>query len=382
MAMVDPSVRRRTGTVIAIFWVSLALVAYAYVGYPCLLALWARLRPRAARRRRLPATAPGVSIIVAACNEAPRIQARLDNLLSLAYAGPMQIVVVSDGSTDATADVMKAYRNRVDFVEIPPSGKAAALNAGVRRARHPILVFADARQTFAADAIAELVAHFVDPSIGGVTGELVLDCEGTHERASESKVGEGVGLYWRYEKWIRRNESLVHSTLGATGAIYALRRRLWTPLPAGTILDDVLAPMRVVLQGHRVVFGDRAKAYDRAAIDGLEEQQRKARTLEGNYQILALEPALLHPLRNPVWLQYVSHKIVGRLIAPFALMTLFASSVALAAEGGLYAVALAGQALVYALATYGAARDGWARGTRSSVAAGRWSRPRVQQGVR
>jgi cellulose synthase/poly-beta-1,6-N-acetylglucosamine synthase-like glycosyltransferase len=366
---------------IAIFWVSLALVVYAYVGYPCALALWARLRPRPVRRRRLRAAAPGVSIIVAARNEGARLPARIDNLLSLAYARPVQIVVVSDGSTDATADVMQPYRNRVDFIQIAASGKAVALNVGVRRARHPILVFADARQTFAANTVEELVAPFVDRSIGGVTGELVLDCEGAHQRASESTVGEGVGLYWRYEKWIRRNESLVHSTLGATGAIYALRRRLWTPLPAGTILDDVLAPMRVVLQGHRVVVGDRAKAYDRVAIDGPEEQQRKARTLEGNYQILALEPALLHPLRNPVWLQYVSHKIVGRLIAPFALMTLFASSVALAPEGGVYAVTLAGQALVYALATYGAARDGSARGTRSSVAAGRWSRPRVQSGV-
>jgi biofilm PGA synthesis N-glycosyltransferase PgaC len=366
---------------IAVFWISLAIVAYAYVGYPCALALWARLKPRPARRRRLRAAAPGVSIIVAARNEASRLPARLDNLLSLAYAGPVQVVVVSDGSTDGTADVMQRYRDRVDFTHIPASGKAAALNAGVRRALHPILVFADARQTFAANAVAELVAHFIDPAVGGVTGELVLDCETVGGQATPSRVAEGVGLYWRYEKWVRRNESLVHSTLGATGAIYALRRRLWTPLPPGTILDDVLAPMRAVLQGHRVVFDDRAKAYDRAAADGQEEQHRKARTLEGNYQILALAPGLLNPLRNPVWLQYVSHKIVGRLLVPFALMTLFASSVALASESPLYSAALAAQVLFYGLALYGAARDGSARSKRPD-AVQRWARARVQQGIR
>jgi cellulose synthase/poly-beta-1,6-N-acetylglucosamine synthase-like glycosyltransferase len=365
---------------IAIFWVSLAVVVYAYVGYPCALALWARLRPRSARRRRLREAAPGVSIIVAARNEASRLPARIDNLLSLAYAGPVQIVVVSDGSTDATGDVMQPYRNRIDFIQIPASGKAAALNAGVCRARHPILVFADARQTFAANAVAELVAPFVDPSIGGVTGELVLDCE-ANQGETDSSVAEGVGLYWRYEKWIRRNESLVHSTLGATGAIYALRRRLWQPLPPGTILDDVLTPMRTVLQGHRVVFDDRAKAYDRAAADGEEERHRKARTLEGNYQILALEPALLNPLRNPVWLQYVSHKIVGRLITPFALMTLFASSVALVYDGPFYIAALAGQLLLYGLDVYGAARDRSAASRRPASAVQRWSSPRVQQGA-
>jgi cellulose synthase/poly-beta-1,6-N-acetylglucosamine synthase-like glycosyltransferase len=367
--------------VIVIFWVSVALVVYAYVGYPCALALWSRLRPRPARRRRLRAAAPGVSIIVAARNEAARLPARIDNLLSLAYAGPVEVIVVSDGSTDRTAEVMKRYQHRIDFIQIPAAGKASALNAGVRRARHPILVFADARQTFAVNAVAELVAHFVDPSVGGVTGELVLDCETTQSQTTDSKVAEGVGMYWRYEKWMRRNESLAHSTLGATGAIYALRRRLWRPLPAGTILDDVLAPMRAVLLGYRVIFDDRAKAYDFAASDGLEEQHRKARTLAGNYQILSLERALLNPFRNPVWVQYISHKVVGRLLAPFALMTLFASSVALASEGLLYTSALAGQLLLYGLAVYGAARDGSARSRRPS-AAPRVARAHVRQSVR
>ena len=141
--------------------------------------------------------------------------------------------------------------------------------------------------------------------------------------------------------------------LGATGAIYAMRRSLWRPLPADTILDDVLTPMRVVLAGYRVVFNERARAFDRAAADAEAEARRKVRTLAGNYQILALEPALLVPWRNPVWLQYVSHKL-GRLAVPYALLATFSSSVILAGSHLLYALALAGQVLFYLLAGAGA----------------------------
>ena len=267
-----------------LFWSSLALIVYAYAGYPCALALAAWLRPRRIRKRPVTPPAPGVSIVIAARNEASRLPRRLENLLALPYPGPRQIIVVSDGSTDDTSRVLARFP-QIELVEIEASGKAAALNAGVARARHDLLVFADTRQTFAGDALLEMVANFADPEVGGVTGELVLDCERPSNGPIDSNVAEGVGLYWRYEKWLRRQESLVHSTLGATGAIYALRRSLWQPLPSGTLLDDVLAPMRVVLGGSRVVFEERAKAQDQVAGDGGEEQRRKVRTLAGNYQI-------------------------------------------------------------------------------------------------
>src|SRR5262249_4083990 len=154
-----------------------------YAGYPALLALWGKL---VGRRPVIPGASralPDVSIIIAVRNEADRLPARLDNLLSLDYpAADRQIIVVSDGSTDRTAEVLARYGRRIDVVILPPSGKAAALNAGVDRARHGILVFADARQTFAANALRALTAPFADPSVGGVTGELVLGCESTGGR--------------------------------------------------------------------------------------------------------------------------------------------------------------------------------------------------------
>jgi cellulose synthase/poly-beta-1,6-N-acetylglucosamine synthase-like glycosyltransferase len=296
-------------------------------------------------------TTPAVSIIIAARNEADRIGPRLDNLLALDYPRrQIQIIVVSDGSTDGTAEVLRRYAPTVEAVHLTSGGKARALNAGVARARHDLLVFTDARQQFAPDALRRLVSPFTDRTVGGVTGELVLDCE--RRGAPAAGIAEGVSGYWRYEKWLRRQESLINSTLGATGAIYALRRHLWQPLPEQTILDDVLAPMRAVLASTRVVFESGAQAFDRTA-SAPAELRRKVRTLAGNLQILWLEPRLLSPFSNPVWLQYLSHK-VGRLLVPYALIALLVSSAVLAPTSRMYTLAFAVQVAFYLLALYGA----------------------------
>jgi poly-beta-1,6-N-acetyl-D-glucosamine synthase len=345
-----------------LFWLSALLIAYVYVGYPVLLAVWVmKWRRPIKRNARRVHPLPGVSIVIAARNEAPRLPERITNLLELDYPEDRrQIIVVCDGSTDGTLEAVAPFRPAVDLVCVQSCGKALALNAGVARARHPILVFADARQTFAPDALLALVAPFTDPSIGGVSGELVLDCE--TQAATTSTVAEGVGLYWKYEKTLRRLESAIGSTLGATGAIYALRKSLWRPLPPDTMLDDVLAPMRAVLRGARVVFDERAKAFDRIAPDADAESRRKIRTLAGNVQILWLEPRLLLPWANPVWLQYVSHKL-GRLLVPYALLGLLAANIALAGESAFYLVTLIAQCAFYLLAGYGACLEWW----RSSV---------------
>ncbi len=345
----------------AVFWLSVALIAYVYAGYPVLLAIWARIATIGAARGgvhdaspRRPSALPPVTIIIAARNEARRLPSRIDNLLASDYPKDcMQIVVASDGSTDATLDALEPYASTVELIMLPPGGKARALNAAVARARHPILVFADARQRFAPDAIRRLVRHFERLSVGAVSGELVLDCE---QGASASTVAGGVGAYWKYEKWLRRREAVVGSTLGVTGAVYAMRRVLWEPLPPDTILDDVLGPMRVVLRRYRVLFDATAVAFDEAAGDVVVETQRKVRTLAGNFQLLALEPRLLVPGLNPVWLQFMSHK-VGRLAVPYALLTLLASSAWLAPRSWVYAAALAAQLAFYGLAAYGAVLD-------------------------
>jgi biofilm PGA synthesis N-glycosyltransferase PgaC len=340
-----------------LFWASMLLLAYVYAGYPLLLALWSAVAARPVAKRTCwskdAGPWPSVSVIVAAHNEGPRLSKRISNLLDQKYPGPLEILVGSDGSTDNTRAVLAQYDDRVRLLELPRGGKPMALNASVAAATGEIIVFADARQRWARDAILELVSNFHDPDVGGVTGQLILQSELAPDQF-ESTIDEAVGLYWKYEKWLRRHESRVRSTIGTTGAIYALRRSLWQPLPETTLLDDVLAPMRVVLAGWRIVFDETAHAFDRAAPNSAAETKRKTRTLAGNYQILALEPRLLLPFVNPVWIQYASHKL-GRLVAPWALIAAFVTSAFLAAEGWPYAVALVVQIGFYGLAALG----GW-----------------------
>jgi biofilm PGA synthesis N-glycosyltransferase PgaC len=375
------------------FWLLCAFVVYVYVGYPVLLHAWARVCRRAERGRTLVDITPSVSIVIAGRDEGARIAGRVDNLRQLDYpASRRQIVIVSDGSTDNTRDILEQLRGEVTPVEVEAGGKARALNAGVAEATNDILVFADMRQGFAPDALRALVAPFRDPAVGAVSGELVLNGESRDRRSDEerraeeerraiedrrraarqslgqrkgrrrwsirraifqSTVAEGVGAYWRYEKQIRRDESATGSVVGVTGAIYALRRSLWQPLPPDTILDDVLAPMRAVMAGYRVIFEERACAFDRTASDAQAEGRRKLRTLAGNYQLLYLEPSLLLPWRNPAWVQFVSHK-VGRLIVPYVLPVLLVLSFLLAPRSAVYAAALVAQSLFYILAGYGA----------------------------
>jgi len=359
-----------------LFWLSIGFVVYVYAGYPALLAAAVRLRQRryqlsgvscqgAGRNQERDRNQelPGVTVILAARNEAERLPGRIANLLASDYPRDrMQIIVASDGSTDDTVDVLARYRQRITLLQLPPRGKAAALNAAVWQARHPILVFADARQRFARDAIRRLVAGFTDSRVGAVSGELVIDCEHSADAAERSTIGDGVGAYWKYEKWLRHREGVVDSTIGVTGAIYAMRRWLWQPLPTDAILDDLLGPMRIVQRGYRVVFQPAARAFDHAASDAGTELRRKVRTLAGNFQLLRYEPHFLVPGRNPVWLQFVSHKL-GRLLVPYALIAVLVSNAFLLSSGIFYALTFAAQVAFYGLAAYGALLDQRARVT-------------------
>jgi cellulose synthase/poly-beta-1,6-N-acetylglucosamine synthase-like glycosyltransferase len=325
---------------------SLLVVLYAYAGYPLVLWVWSVYQRRTVLRASI---IPPVSIVIAAWNEAPRLAARIENCLKQEYPfDRLEVVVVSDGSSDDTESVVHGYAPRVVRLVILAArqGKAAALNEGVAQATGDIIVFADARQQFSLTSVACLVANFSDPSVGAVSGELILESD------PESGGAEGVGVYWKLEKWIRRKESESGSVVGVTGAIYAIRRALFTPLPPGTILDDLLVPMRIAMKGYRVLFDDRAKAYDRVSREYRDEFARKVRTLAGNYQAMVLCPDLVKPWRNPLWFQFMSHKVC-RLAVPFMLMVLFVSSAVLAADFPYTLVFLA------QVAGYFAALIGW-----------------------
>lgn len=329
----------------AIFWACALLLAYTYVGYPVLIRARAALAPRPVRAR---AGEPTVSLVIVAHNEAARIGARLENALALDYPRDrLEILAVSDGSTDGTAERARAWEPLgvavLDF-EVR-RGKPAVLNDVVPKARGGIVVLGDARQRFDRQALRALVAPFADPAVGAVSGELILTNE------AGAPVGEGVGVYWRYEKLVRKAESRVDSTIGATGAIYAIRRDLFQPIPADTLLDDVLIPIRIARQGYRVLFEAGARAWDRAAATPGEEFTRKVRTIGGTFQLFARERWVLDPLRNRLWLQAVSHKGL-RLLGPLLLAGAFGAALPLLGRP-VYRWALGAQALFYGAALAG-----------------------------
>ena len=326
-----------------VFWISLAVIAYAYAGYAVLLAVLSRLSTRPVHTA---AFQPSVSVILAAHNEEANLTRKLNNLFALDYPAPsLQIVIASDGSTDRTDAILAEHTPRVTPVYLPtPGGKALALNAAVDQARGEILVFMDVRQTVDPDAITKLAACFADPSVGAVSGELHLETE------TGRPSPEALGIYWKIEKLVRKLESRTGSVVGATGALFAMRRELYRPLPAGTLLDDVLSPMNAARAGKRILFLETAIARDRIFSEPGKEFGRKVRTLTGNYQLLQLAPWLLSP-RNPLLFRLISHKLL-RLLVPFLLLLMLLSSAL--APGPLYRVAFVLQLLLYTTALIGA----------------------------
>lgn len=327
-----------------LFWLCAICVAYSIAGYPLLLAVVGLFRNRP---RSLAPFSGSVSIVLVVRNEEVTLERRLDELLQqLRHWGqPGEIVVVSDGSTDATVAIAQkcAQAGPVRVLDRPiNTGKSAALTAGCLTCQSDVLVFADARQRWAPDALVHLLENFAEPAVGGVSGALHLE--------TAPGVMAGVGVYWRYEKWIRRMESQIHSQVGVTGAICAVRRALFRPIPEGTLLDDVYWPLQVVLQGFRVVHDARACAFDRLSLHPRDEFRRKVRTLAGNFQMPLLLPAALVPWRNPVWVQWLSHKLL-RLAVPWALMGMLLASFFL--EGWFYQAAFWVQVAAYGLAVVG-----------------------------
>jgi poly-beta-1,6-N-acetyl-D-glucosamine synthase len=324
-----------------LFWAAAFLISYTYLGYVAWLWLQAQLSPWPTLRGEPDAS---ISIVMVVRNEERWIEGKLRNLLELDYlAERWQIVVVSDGSTDSTDGILRKYADDPHIQVLMNQfsrGKAAGLNDAIDLAAGEIVVFTDVRQKIEPGAIRLLLENFADPEIGCVSGALMLG------NPESGEAGKGLGLYWRIEKKIRELESASGSVVGATGALYAVRREVLAEVPEGTILDDVYIPMQVLRQGKRVVFDGRARAWDVPDLGGGLEFARKVRTLSGNYQLVQLAPWLISR-QNPVFGRFVSHKLL-RLAVPFAMAIMLLASLWL--RGPFYRAALGLQLAFYALA--------------------------------
>jgi len=321
-----------------IFLISVGFCAYTLFAYPMLLAVLARVRDRAVRKGPKQST---VSVILPVYNGERWVAAKLESILALEYPPELvEIIVISDGDTEATHEIIRGFgaRANLHLIALPHGGKAAALNAGIARATGEILFFTDVRQQLSRRSLGNLVACFADPEVGAASGELVIrEGSGTEEAS--------VGLYWKYEKWIRKQLSRVDSVMGATGCIYAMRRDLASHLPADTLVDDMYLPLGAFFRGYRVILDDTALAYDYPT-QLASEFRRKVRTLAGVYQIIGQYPALLG-VRNRMWIHFVSHKL-ARLLMPWALIAAVVASLGLPQPWKSYAIGV--QAAGYGLA--------------------------------
>lgn len=307
------------------FFLIAFFIVYPYVIYPISLYILKKFRGKNKIYKKYDIY-PSISVVIAAKNEEKFIVRRIMNLLQLDYPKDMiEIIVISDGSDDNTNLLLDNIKYELEQKESgqfavkflintysPSKGKPFALNKGVEMASGEIILFADSRQVFDPLVAKHLVANFKDQKIGCISGELCFRAD------IESDIKVEMGVYWEYEKIIRKLESSTGSVVGATGAIYAIRKELYQPLPVNAILDDVLTPINIAMQGFRIIFEPSAIAFDCYSKDIRQERKRKLRTLAGNWQLISLSPNLLSPFQNPLWWRFLSHKIC-RLVVPFFL---------------------------------------------------------------
>jgi glycosyltransferase involved in cell wall biosynthesis len=338
----------------ALFGLAAALIVYTYLLFPCLVLLRARLWPRPHGSAPI---APAVSVVMAAHNEARSIGAKLDNLLGLDYPPDrVHVVVATDGCDDGTDAIARARGDRrVRVVTLGRVGKAAALNAGVSAATGEILVFTDANSMFAPEAMRALVAPFADPHVGGVAGDQRYVADG-----AEAAVATGERRYWDLDRAIKRAESRGGNAISATGAIYAVRRELFRPVPPG-VTDDFATSTAVIAQGRRLVFAPDAVAFEPVAPSGGDEFERKVRVMTRGLNGVVARRELLDPRRHGFYaLQLLSHKVLRRLMA-IPLAVLAGTSLAEARRSRTFRLLAAAQGALYATGAVGLALRGGGR---------------------
>jgi len=330
-----------------VYWASLVLLAYVYVGYPMLLFIAAKVLRRKAVERG--AGLPRATLIISAYNEAKVIDAKLHNSLALEYPRErLEILVVSDCSSDQTDEIVRSFgRHGVKLLRMPErSGKTVGLNEAIRHASGEIMIFSDANAEYDRHAITRLVRNFADPEVGAVTGESRYAVE-ENDASTESE-----NAYWRYELALKKLESALGSVVGGDGAIYAIRKFLYQCLDPAD-LSDFVTPLQIVQQGYRNVYEPEAVSYEGGAEDFASEFRRKVRIVNRAWRASWKMRGLLNPFRYGLFaVQFLSHKVL-RWLAPVFMVFLLVANIAIAERSAVYAVTLAGQFLFYAAALAG-----------------------------
>ena len=329
-----------------IFWLSAAALGYTYAGYPLLLLIMSRLRPREVRRG---AFEPSVSVIVTAYNEERDLAAKLENTLALDYPRELlEIIVASDCSNDHTDEIAQAFADRGVRLKRQPQrqGKTAAQNMAVAESRGEVILFSDATSMYERDVLRVMMPSFADPTVGCVAGRLI------YVDPAESRVGRGARSYWSYETFLKKHESRTFSLIGASGCLYAVRRSAYVPLYPDACSDFIIAT-KMVEQNLRAVYEPAAVCTEETNRKTDNELKMRVRVIAQTFTDLWRHRAMMNPSRTGFYaVELFSHKVM-RYAVPFMLVGLFVSSVALAPRSFFYAAVFAAQLLCYAAALVG-----------------------------
>lgn len=328
-----------------LLWLAVAVVLYAYFGYGVAIALISRFVKRPIRYTD---ELPKVTLLIAAYNEEDVIAEKLENSFKLDYpTDKLEILVVADGSSDGTCDVVRRYADRGVRLEYQSErrGKIHAVNRTVPVAAGEVIVFSDANSMFTPESIRMLVRNFGDPEVALVAGEKRI-------MGDDGSVSEGEGLYWKYESLLKRLDSQVSSVMGAAGEIFAIRKAHWHPVEADSIIEDFIVSMSLVKDGYRVVYEPQAVSLEEASPNVAEEFKRKTRIVAGGWQAVVRLWPLLTPKYGLVAFQYVSHRVLRWTVVPFLLPVIVLLNAALLAEP-FYQVLFGLQIAFYALAALG-----------------------------
>ena len=340
-------------TIETIFIACLFIAFYAYLGYGVFLYLLIRLK-RIFFNPKYPFDEnfiPTVTFVVPCFNEQDTVADKIKNCLALDYpSGKLEILFITDGSTDGTPEIISKYPNVKLLHESPRKGKASAENRAMGFVNTDITIFSDANTSLPSNAVKLLVRHYIDPKVGGVSGE-----KRVLSKVEDSAAGAGEGIYWKYESLLKKWDSELWSIVGAAGELFSFRTKLFQPIEVDSILDDFMLSMRIAQKGFRVLYEPDAYAAETASASVKEELKRKVRICAGGWQsILWLLPILL-PFKNPtLTFQYISHRVLRWTIVPFLLiLALPLNFLLLEYHAPLYQILFIGQLLFYVLAVIG-----------------------------
>jgi cellulose synthase/poly-beta-1,6-N-acetylglucosamine synthase-like glycosyltransferase len=336
-----------------LFWISLFIVFYTYLGYGILLYVIVKLKRIFGRKKPAPIDfEPHVTLVVSAFNEEDFIDAKIQNTLELNYPREkLDIIFITDGSNDRTPDIVRNYEGIRLLHESERKGKGAAMNRAVHHVKTPVVIFCDANTLLNRDCVKEIAKHYLDESVGGVAGEKVI-----YTSAKERAASAGEGIYWKYESALKKLDAELYSVVGAAGELFSVRTHLYEPIQEGTIIEDFVLSLKICIRGYIVKYEPNAYAMETGSASMKEEQKRKVRICAGAFQAMGMVRELFNVFKFPVLsFQFISHRILRWTLCPLCLLILLVVNflIVIQRDGFFYDLFFAAQLSFYALAVVG-----------------------------